>query len=364
MSFSGMENKQRSRDIMSKTKFKYNLAGKYGVSLHEALREQDFYNYDAREAEYLLEESKIGGDRREYFISWLEATLSYLRWADYSKKADVSCEKLSDHLMTNELQNDEGELELREKYSTEYTSGLAYDVARECGDDDIEIAYTFGLIKFTDLPQDVQRKINFLCDRARKYDEKHSEVSIKLRDFSSRLERKACEKLILVEGFYCDIHEGNAEYKESIPKQEVLTCPACEHPICPVCTNMFTKDPKDIEDAREYVASCESVSGHAFCGNCGDCSVEFVLRFLKLIGCPIPPECEDFKPIPREARFCMTATVDALPNKDSILQTAITEFNKGTTGIIKIYDPSGEIWAMSERYPDGWLITILYPEER
>ena len=101
---------------MSETKFKYELTGKYGVSLHEALREQDFYNYYAREAEYLLEESKIEGDRREDFISWLEATLTYSKWADYSKKAGVSCEKLSDHLMTNELRNDEGELEFREKY--------------------------------------------------------------------------------------------------------------------------------------------------------------------------------------------------------------------------------------------------------
>ena len=348
---------------MSETKFKYDLTGKYGVSLHEALREQDFYNYDAREAECLLEESKIGGDRREDFVSWLEATLPYSKWADYSRKADVPCEKLSDYLVTNELPNGEGELELREKYSTEYASDFAGDVVQECNDD-IEIAYAFGFIKFADLPQDVQRKINFLCDRARKYDEKHSEVSIKLRDFSSRLERKACEKLILVEGFYCDIHEGNAEYKESIPKQEVLTCPACGHPICPVCANAFTKDPKDIEDAREYVASCASVSGHAYCGNCGDYSVEFMLRFLQLINCPIPPECGDFKPIPREAKFYMTATVDALPNKDSILQAAISEFNKGTTGIIRIQDPSGEIWAIQDKYPDGLVVTLCYPEER
>jgi len=349
---------------MSETKFKYELTGKYGVSLHEALREQDFYNYYAREAEYLLEESKIEGDRREDFISWLEATLTYSKWADYSKKAGVSCEKLSDHLMTNELRNDEGELEFREKYSTEYTSGLADDVATECNGNDIEIAYTFGLIKFTNLPQDVQRKINFLCDRSRKYDEKDGKIASKLMDFASRLEKEACEKIVLVEGFYCDIHDGNAEYKEPIARSKVLTCPACRHPICPVCANAFTKDPKDIEDAREYVASCASVSGHAYCGNCGDYSVEFMLRFLKLIGCPIPPECEDFKPIPREAKFYMTATVNALPNKDSILQAAITEFNKGTTGIIKVQDPSGEIWAIQDKYPDGLVVTLCYPEER
>ena len=89
-----------------------------------------------------------------------------------------------------------------------------------------------------------------------------------------------------------------------------------------------------------------------------------MLRFLKAVNCPIPPECEEFEPIPRSARFCMTATVNALPNKISILRTAIAEFNKGTTGIIKIPDTSGEIWAITDKYPDGWVVTICYPMER
>jgi hypothetical protein len=60
----------------------------------------------------------------------------------------------------------------------------------------------------------------------------------------------------------------------------------------------------------------------------------------------------------------MTATVGALPNKDSILQTAIAEFNKGTAGIIEIQDPSGKIWAIPERHEDGWKVGIMRPEER
>lgn len=362
---------------MSKTKFKYALTGRYGATLYEALRERDFDDYEAREVGYLIEASKIGGGDREHFVSWLEAELSYSKWADYSKKAEVPSHKMSDWLMTNELPNDEGELELRKRYAQE-EANIAYDgVIGQNNDDDIETAYTFGFVKFTDLPQDVQRKIKFLCDRARERDKRipkehntagiseyYSEITSNIRNSASRLEKDACQRLILVSGFYCDIHDGNAAYKEPIPRSEVLTCPSCGHPICPVCANCFPEGPEDVDEAREYVASCESVSGHAYCGDCGDYSVEFMLRFLRLIGCPIPPECEDFKPIPREAKFYMTATIDALPNKDGILQTAITEFNKGTTGIIKIPDVTGEIWAVPERHPDGWIVTILYPEQR
>lgn len=61
----------------------------------------------------------------------------------------------------------------------------------------------------------------------------------------------------------------------------------------------------------------------------------------------------------------MTSTVAALPNKDSIMQTAVAEFNKGTTGIIKIQDTTGEIWAYPERDPEeGWRVVIMRPEER
>lgn len=350
---------------MSKTKFKYKLTGRYGTNLYETLREQDFNNYTANEAEYILEATKIGGNCRENFISWLESTLSFSKWADYSQRAGVSCEKLSEWLMANEMPNDEGELELREKYTWEEANDVTYDAGVMCKDDDIETAYTFGLIKFADLPQEVRRKIELLCNRARIYDDKHSEVAMKLRDFSCRLEKDNCQKLIQVSGFYCDIHEGNAEYKEPMAMSDVPKCPSCGHPVCPVCANAFTKDPKDVEEAREYVASCESVSGHAYCGNCGDYSTEFMLRFLKLIGCPIPPECEDFVQPKHEARFYMTATIDALPNKDNILQAAISAFDKGASGIIKIQDPTGEIWAMPERYPEkGWIITIMRPEER
>lgn len=348
---------------MSKTKFKYLFTGRYGANLYEALREQDFSKYEAREVEYNLTTTKTGGYNRDGFVSWLESELSYYKWAGCAKKAGVPSDNLSAWLMGNELPHDKGELEFRE----EYARGCAEDAAILHGnemDDDIAVAYIYNLIKFADLPQDAQRKIKFLCARARKYDEKDDEIASKLRAFSHRLEQDTCERLIRVSGFYCDIHGGNAEYEVPVPRSAVLKCPSCGYPICPVCANMFEKDPKDIDEAREYVASCESVSGHAYCGYCGDYSVEFMLRFLRLIGCPVPPECEDFVQPKREARFYMTATIDALPNKDSILQAAIAAFNKGATGIIKIPDTTGEIWAFPERHPDGWLVTLCYPEER
>lgn len=353
---------------MSKTKFKYELTGRYGTRLYEALRERDFDKYTASEIECELEASKIGGYSRDNFILWLKEELSYVKWADYARRAEVSSDKLSEWLVDNELPNDEGEQELRKKYAQEYGADAAnyYMDVIDSGND-VEVAYNFRLIKFTDLPQDAQRKIKFLCDRANKYGEMQSpcsEVSNKLRNCASRIENEAAEILILVTGFYCNIHGDNTEFKEPIPLSEVLRCPACNHPVCPICANAYEKDPCTIDEGREYVASCESNSGRAWCGNCGDYSVEFMLRFLKLVDCPIPPKCEDFKPIQREATFYMTQTIAALPNKDDILRTAITEFNKGTSGIIKIQDPSGIIWAIPERHEDGWKVGVMRPEER
>lgn len=110
---------------MPKTKFKYELTGKYGTSLYEALRERDFDKYTANEMECELEASKIGGDRRENFILWLEEELSYVKWADYARRAEVSSDKLSEWLMDNELPNDEGEQELREGYAQKYADDAA-----------------------------------------------------------------------------------------------------------------------------------------------------------------------------------------------------------------------------------------------
>ena len=308
--------------------YKYAFTGKYGSTLYEALREKDFNNYERNEKEYVLGESKVGGDWRDDFISWLESKLSYVRWAAYSKEAGVRCEELSGYLREHELPDDE--CELREGYA----ESRDYGITGEDMEDDINTANTFGFLKSQDTPDIVGGTA------------------------------KTLEKLILVEGYHCDIHGGNTSFEKPILISEVLKCPSCGHPVCRECANTNINDPKDIDSAREYIASCESVSGLAYCGYCGDYSVEFMLRFLKVVNCPIPPECEEFKPIPRSARFYMTPTVDVLPNRDSILRTAIAEFNKGTTGIIEIPDASGEIWAIPERHEGGWKVGIMRPEER
>ncbi|WP_347273237.1 hypothetical protein [Candidatus Kuenenia sp.] len=175
------------------------------------------------------------------------------------------------------------------------------------------------------------------------------------------IDGKICNKKGLVSGFNCDIHGGYVEFKEPIQKSEVL-CPSCGHPICPECACM-EEGPATIDEAREYVASCESNAGYACCVNCGDYSVAFMLRFLKLKGCPIPPECEGFTQPKREALCYTTATVGALPNVDDIIRAAEEAFDKGTSGIIKIPDATGEIWAIPERHLKGWIVTICYPAE-
>lgn len=347
---------------MLKVEFKYKFTGRFGSNLYESLRETDFNAYREGEARHILEVSKIGGGIRDDFVSWLESELSFYKWEKYAQKAGVSCDTLSAWLINHEVPN-EDELKLREKYSIALAEDTVSDFSMFCMND-VETAYTFGFLKHNHLPQDVQHKIEFLRARARKYDGKDGEIANKLRNFSGRLEKEACEKLILVSGFYCNIHDSDARYEKPIPRTEVLTCPTCGHPVCPVCANMSDKDPADIGEAREYVASCESVSGHAFCGHCGDYSVEFMLRFLKLIGCPIPPECEDFKPIPREVEVITTRRVADLPNKDDITAKVLDKFNNGASGIICTTDPSGEIWGVPERHPDGWKLTICYPEER
>ena len=102
----------------------------------------------------------------------------------------------------------------------------------------------------------------------------------------------------------------------------------------------------------------------AYCGNCGDWSEEFMLRFLNLVRCPIPPEYQDRKSEPRKATYLATQTVAALPDVDEIMSKVKKKFDKGTTGIIKIFHPTGEIWGFPERHPEGWVVTVLYPEER
>lgn len=148
------------------------------------------------------------------------------------------------------------------------------------------------------------------------------------------------------------------------PKSEVLTCPSCGHPVCPICANTYDEDPDTVEKAREYMQSCDDVSGRAYCGQCGDWGEDFMLRFLKLIDCPIPPEFESAERKPRQAQFLMTNSISQLPNAGEIMDIVREQFDSGASGIIKVSDATGEIWGYPERHPEGWIVTVLYPHER
>lgn len=169
----------------------------------------------------------------------------------------------------------------------------------------------------------------------------------------------------IVDGFYCNIHGGDVKYKKPIQKSEVIVCPSCGHPICPICANCYSSNPDTVEKSREYMESCDSNTGMAYCGNCGDYSQEFMLGFLKLIVAPIPKEYENPMQIPREnVEYWATATVRELPDFQDIFSQVKEQWEKGTTGIIKVQHPTGEIWGWTDRYPDKWVVTIMYPEER
>lgn len=166
-----------------------------------------------------------------------------------------------------------------------------------------------------------------------------------------------------VEGFGCEIHGGPSIYRKPMPKDEVPKCPCCEHPICPVCANAYIENPRTVEEAREYLASCDESSGKAYCGWCGDHSEEFMLRFLELIGCPIPSEYKNKKKSRRSVSVYATPSVASLPDIGDIVVKVQRKAASGISGIIKIDHPTGEIWGYPEKYPEGWIVTIMYPHE-
>lgn len=57
-------------------------------------------------------------------------------------------------------------------------------------------------------------------------------------------------------------------------------------------------------------------------------------------------------------------TVSTLPDFQDIFVQIKEQWEKGVTGIIKVQHSTGEIWGWADRYPDKWVITIMYPEER
>lgn len=359
-------------------KWTYSLTGNDGETLFEALRQRDFDKMVEAQAEAYETQAIPNGDWREMFID--EKLWKTLNGDDIDAIVnnvpdlqDKMNKNIREWLYKHECPIvDEAEL-IREwaweRASSDVEDGFLWDHVDK--NDDVEVALGFGLIKYPPfddekqiyveggrdcIPADVANEIwKLSMDVANEQNRKHG----------GELECKAVEDMIFVDGFYCDIHGDRTEYEKPVKKSEIVTCPACGHPICPVCANCYSKDPATEEKSREYMESCDSVSGMAYCGNCGDYSQEFMLGFLKLVGAPIPKEYENPIQIPREnVEYLATATVNALPDFQDIFRQVKEQWEKGTTGIIKVQHPTGEIWGWTDRYPDRWVVTILYPEER
>jgi len=360
--------------------FYYELTGRKGKTLWDSLDEKVFEEAIAAQAASYEQDARPGGDRREDFIEehlWDELNGDDLdaMAEDRPELKNKGNEAIKKWLKSHECPGmDEKEHIMRwawERANFDGQTGALWDHFDH--KDDMETALNFGLIRYPEMvdgsyvdggrytiPVEVANKILSLCEKRKKEGEKDLELTREI----SRLEKEAVEKLIRVTGFYCDIHGGRAEFESQIPRNEVLTCPSCGHPICPVCANCYDTDPKTIEDARRYLASCDDVSGMAYCGECGDWGEGFMLRFLKLVGCPIPPEYEGKIHGPRRASFYATGRVANLPDAGEIVAEVKRRFEEGTSGIIKIEHPTGVIWGFPERHPDEWVVTVLYPEER
>lgn len=371
----------------------YELTGNRGKTLFGSLRESDYNKLVADQAENYINEAVPGAEWRDRFID--EHLWPKLSGDDLDSITDKIPElkgkdnsEIRKWLYENKCPIIDEEDDINDwgwnRANMDAQDGILWDHIDQ--DNDVDTALGLGLIKYpkshngkyiddgnadTTIPAEIANKIHALCDKSNKEEPPAGSPEYKGPSETSkemeRLEKEAVEKLILVSGFYCDIHGGRSDYENPIPKSEVLTCPSCGHPICPICANMCTNDPDTEEKAREYLESCDSVSGMAYCGQCGDYSERFMLDFLKLVKCPIPEEylvLGDVLPPPRIARYVATATVSALPDFPDIAAAVKEKFDSGISGIIEIDHSTGEIWGYPERHPDYWLVTILYPHER
>lgn len=386
-------------------KFRYELTMRLGCNLYEALREEDFDRIIERETEYYIEQAKVGGERRQPFVEWLEGHLPAREWREI--KEGIGCDDLAKWLLQNPVP--EREEDLRRTYSekeiefltttlTKTQSGVRLPLLWDHVDpaDDADVALSFGLISYPPvdgsgryiqtgssrhIPADIANRIKAVMEEANELaaktgrgvgspdpkddlDRAIDEKIASLYRNASCLSKRTVLSLIRIEGFYCGIHGGPVKYERPISRSEVLACPSCSHPVCPFCANCYEKDPATIEEARAYLASCDEVSGMAYCGQCGDWGVEWMLRFLRLKRCPIPPEYENYKPSLRSVRFVATSTVAALPDCSRILESVSRSFAKGISGIIHYPHSTGEIWGIPERHPEGWIVTLCYPHER
>lgn len=167
-------------------------------------------------------------------------------------------------------------------------------------------------------------------------------------------------------GFSCPYHGSKVLYPggAAFANTDDLLCPACGQPICPECANMFETKPAESSEALDYFIGSQNGRAHAYCGQCGDYGYEYTLKYLRLVGCELPRNHEDYKEPPTEFTVVTTQRIAALPDLQKIAKKISDLFASGQRGIIRHAHDKGEIWGIPEKHPDGWIVTICYPEER
>jgi hypothetical protein len=166
----------------------------------------------------------------------------------------------------------------------------------------------------------------------------------------------------MIKGFSCRVHGGPAFYAKTMKEKDLPRCPSCGALICPSCANAYATDPKTADQAKQYLESCDGVSGAAWCGTCGDYGREFMLAFLKMVGCELPKD--DKKPEAVMPRLLVTASLSTLPDINQIASAACEKFMAGSRAMQTIPHASGKIIAVPDRYPGEWVLTLCRPEER
>ncbi len=383
-------------------KYIYELTKRPGETLYDALRETDFDWLRDGETSFYFEDSAVGKDLRERFVDWLKSHMSARDWNELAQSTKE--EDLKDWFLHHPIPGREEDL--RRAYSDEEVSFLLSTYSKKSNmpllldhldkSDDAEIALAFNLISYPSvdaegryvdtgddrhLPAEAANGVKTLTAQANKRAEETSRFAGSAKPINeseqlideelnalyrqaSEIEKKAVLAKIRVEGFECKICGGEPRYPQPCNRSELAVCPSCAHPICPNCANMMENDPMTMEESNAYLDSCDDAAGMAYCGQCGDWSVEFMLRFLKLKGCPIPPEYTHYKARPRSFRLCTTSTVASLQDVEKIAEAVLQRFHEGISGIIKYQHDSGEIWGIPERHEEGWVVTICYPDER
>ena len=167
-------------------------------------------------------------------------------------------------------------------------------------------------------------------------------------------------------GFDCPYHGEKLLYANgaAFETTDGLLCPSCGGPICPECANTFDVKPSDVGESLDYLIGSQNGMAKAYCGQCGDFGYAYTLQYLKLVGCELPEDYEDYNRTPETFKVVASARVACLTDLTAITREVTQKFVDGQRGIIKYEHDTGEIWGIPENVDGEWLLTLCYPEER